>query len=86
MLTDVSKWLWVEVGFERLVGLGGERVRLSRFLVVGMRESCNGFTDVGVSVAARRGNAMDFGICVARANLPPGKLLMVEAFCGVGQN
>ncbi len=41
------------MGSERLVGLGDDRVGLSLFLVVGMRGSCNGFTVVGVFVAAR---------------------------------
>ncbi len=59
VLNDVSKALYVYVGLERLVGLGGERVGLSRFLVVGIRGSCNGFTTVGVLVAARRGNVVN---------------------------
>ncbi len=65
------------MGLERLVRLGGERVGLSRFLVVGMRGSCIGFIDVGVSVASRRGNVVDLSICMARALLPPYNLLMV---------
>ncbi len=63
----------------RLVGLGGERVEFSRFRVVGMRGSCGGFTDVGVSVVGERGNAADLSVCMARALLPPSSLLMVEA-------
>ncbi len=46
--------------------LGGKRVGLSRFLVVGTKGSCNGFTCVGVSVAARRGSIVDLSICIAR--------------------
>jgi hypothetical protein len=74
------------VGFERLVGLNGERVVLPRFLVVGMRGSCIGFAVGGVSVSARGGSAVELSMCVANANLPPGNLLMVEALCGVGEN
>ncbi len=86
MVTDVSKGLWVYVGFKRLLGLGGERVGLSPFLVVDMRGSCNGFTVAGVSAAARSGNAVDLSICAARAILTPGNLSKVEALCGVDEN
>ncbi len=62
--------------FEHLVGFGGDRAGLSRFIVVGMRGSCNGFAVVGVSVAARRGNVVDLSKCMARAFLPPGNRLL----------
>ena len=74
------------MGLERLVGLGGEIMRLSRFLVNGMRGWCGGFTSVGVSLVAGRGNVVDLSMCMARALLPPGSLLIVEALCGVGEN
>ncbi len=74
------------MGFERLVGLGGERVVLPRFLVVSMRGSCIDLAVGGLSVLARGGSAVEFSMYVANANLPPGNLVMVEALCGVGEN
>ncbi len=68
------------------MGLGGDRVGLSRFLVVGMRRSCDGFTNVGVSLAIERGRVVKLSIYMAMALLPRGSLLMVEALCGVGEN
>jgi len=40
----------VEVGLGRLMGSGGEGVRMLRFLVLGVGKTCTGLADVSVSV------------------------------------
>ncbi len=66
------------MGLKRLIGFGGERMRLLRFLVVDMRRACVGFASVGLSVALGRGIVADFSTCMYRTLFLRGSLLILR--------
>ena len=86
VFSNVAGVVSVGVGLERLIGICGEGLGVSRFLVFGVGRTRAGLAGVGVSECDGGGIVVHLSVCMDSDFLPHGSLLMVEAVCGVDEN